>query len=385
MQQVGEAYTQALADADAAQAASLDAAAQSKEADAKAEEARRELAAIARQIARTGGSADALQSLLSSDGFEDVARRSGTLDRVSGKADQAVQQFKAAQLVATTLAARATAAADEASAAKDAAQSALETAQQAQSDAEASVAGAAAERDQLLTVLAAARQTSIDVERQRQDQLDAERRARTDAAAQAARLAAPSTAAPAGPAAGGSTPPAAGTGTPAASTPPATTPPATTNPPATTPPATTNPAPSTPAPTTPPAPTAGGTSRGSAAQGQAAVEAAKTKLGLPYLWGGVGPSGYDCSGLTSTSWRTAGVSINRTSRDQYTQVLKISYDQLRPGDLVFWADNPADPSSIYHVAMWVGDGKIIEAKSAGKPVQISSMRWSGTMPYAGRP
>ncbi|WP_448631786.1 C40 family peptidase [Cellulomonas soli] len=89
--------------------------------------------------------------------------------------------------------------------------------------------------------------------------------------------------------------------------------------------------------------------------------------------------------MTSTSWRTAGVSINRTSRDQYTQVLKISYDQLRPGDLVFWADNPADPSSIYHVAMWVGDGKIIEAKSAGKPVQISSMRWSGTMPYAGRP
>ncbi|GAA3794562.1 hypothetical protein CSO01_24960 [Cellulomonas soli] len=385
VQQVGEAYTQALADSDAAQAVSADATARSQEADAKAEEARRQLAAIARQIARSGGSADALQSLLSADGFEDVARRSGTLDRVSGKADQAVQELRAAQLVATTLSARAADAAEEAATAKAAAQTALDTAQQAQADAEDQVAAAASERDQLLTVLAAARQTSVEVERQRQDQLDAERRARTEAAAQAARLAAATPAAPATstpatstpttstPATDGTTAPATGgSGTPATG---GTTTGGTTTPPAT----------STPEPAAPSAPATGGTSRGSAAQGQAAVASAMTKLGLPYVWGGVGPTGYDCSGLTSTSWRTAGVSINRTSRDQYTQVQKISYDQLRPGDLIFWASNTADPSSIYHVAMYIGNGQIIEAPTYNVPVRVTSMRWSGTMPYAGRP
>lgn len=86
-----------------------------------------------------------------------------------------------------------------------------------------------------------------------------------------------------------------------------------------------------------------------------------------------------------TAWRNAGVGINRTSRDQYKGVLKISYDQLRPGDLVFWASNPNDPSTIYHVAMWAGGGQIVEASRPGVPVRVVPMRWSGTMPYAGRP
>ena len=128
-----------------------------------------------------------------------------------------------------------------------------------------------------------------------------------------------------------------------------------------------------------------GTSRGSAAAGSAAVAWAQSKVGLPYVWGGVGPDGYDCSGLTMGAWRSAGVNLNRTSRDQYKQVLKISYDQLRPGDLVFWGSNPSDPNSIHHVAMWVGGGQIVEASRPGVPLRVTSMRWSGTMPYAGRP
>jgi cell wall-associated NlpC family hydrolase len=86
-----------------------------------------------------------------------------------------------------------------------------------------------------------------------------------------------------------------------------------------------------------------------------------------------------------TSWRKAGVNINRTSRDQYKQVKKISYDSLRPGDLVFWATDPGNPSSIYHVAMWAGNGQIIEAPRPGLTVRLTAMRWAGTMPYAGRP
>ena len=112
---------------------------------------------------------------------------------------------------------------------------------------------------------------------------------------------------------------------------------------------------------------------------------AQSKVGLPYVWGGTGPDGYDCSGLTAGAWRAAGVGINRTSRDQYKQVLKIAYDQLRPGDLVFWGERANDPSSIYHVAMWVGNGQIVEASKPGVPLRVTSMRWSKTMPFAGRP
>ncbi|UCN14238.1 MULTISPECIES: C40 family peptidase [Cellulomonas] len=103
------------------------------------------------------------------------------------------------------------------------------------------------------------------------------------------------------------------------------------------------------------------------------------------MWGGNGPDGFDCSGLTGQAWKAAGVSINRTSRDQYRQVQKIGYDQLRPGDLVFWASNTNDPSTIYHVAMWVGGGQIVEASRPGVPVRVTSMRWGSTMPFAGRP
>jgi len=103
------------------------------------------------------------------------------------------------------------------------------------------------------------------------------------------------------------------------------------------------------------------------------------------VWGGTGPNGYDCSGLTQGAWRSAGVSLNRTSRDQYRQVKKISYNELRPGDLVFWGTNPNDAASVYHVAMYIGGGQIIEAPKPGTPVRITSMRYSGTMRYAGRP
>jgi len=66
-------------------------------------------------------------------------------------------------------------------------------------------------------------------------------------------------------------------------------------------------------------------------------------------------------------------------------VLKISYNDLRPGDLVFWSSNPNDPNAIHHVAMWAGNGTIMEAARPGTPLRLAKMRWSGTMPFAGRP
>jgi peptidoglycan DL-endopeptidase CwlO len=103
------------------------------------------------------------------------------------------------------------------------------------------------------------------------------------------------------------------------------------------------------------------------------------------VYGASGPDSYDCSGLTMRAWQAAGVPLYRTSRDQYRQVRKISYDDLRPGDLVFWGTNPSNPGSVYHVAMYIGGGQIVEAPRPGLTVRVTAMRWSSTMPYAGRP
>ena len=386
VQQAGETYTQAVSDADAAAQASTDAAKASADADAAAETARRQLVAIAREIARSGGSTDMLQALLSADGFQDVANRSSALDRISGKTDEAVQQYRASQLISTMLAKRATEAAAEASAAKATAADALKGAQQAQADAVQAQTDAAAERDTLITQLAAARQTSADVERARQDYLDQQRRDREDAAAKAAALKAAAVAQPVVPAKNtGATTPAATT--PAATTPAATTPGATT-PPVTAPPGNTPPAVTPPAVTPPSAPYGLGTgrSRGSAAGGAAALAWAETKIGFPYVWAAAGPDAYDCSGLTMSAWRAAGgVNLARTSRDQYRQVLKISYNDLRPGDLVFWSTDPNNTDAVYHVAMWAGNGMIMEAPQPLSPLRLTKMRWGSTMPFAGRP
>ncbi|MDC7123700.1 C40 family peptidase [Cellulomonas fimi] len=418
VQKAGEDYTVALAAADAAKVAAADAVQRSADADARAEDARRTLVAMAREAARSGGNVEALQAVLSADGFRDVARRSTALEQMTGKADEAVQEFRAAQLVSSVLADRAKAAEADAKAAEQDASAALATAQKTQEDSDAALAAGAAERDQLISALAAARQTSAEVERARQDAIEAERRARADEAARQAALRPPVVTAP--PASsggssgstgstGGSTGSTGGTnggstggsngGSNGGSTGGGSTGGGSTGGGSTGGGSTgggsagggSTGGGSTAQPTTPPS-TGGqyglgtGRSRGSAGGGAAAVEWAKTQLGKPYIWGGVGPEGYDCSGLTGTSWRSAGgVNLNRTSRDQYKQVLKISYDQLRPGDLVFWSTDPNNPDAIHHVAIWAGNGQIIEAPTFNKPVRLVAMRWAGTMPYAGRP
>ena len=119
--------------------------------------------------------------------------------------------------------------------------------------------------------------------------------------------------------------------------------------------------------------------------GQSAVSWAKGKLGLPYQWGAAGPGSYDCSGLTMRAWAQAGVQLPHSSRLQYSQVDKISYSALRPGDLLFFATNPSNANTIHHVAMYVGGGQMIEAPYTGVNVRIVSLRQDGAMPYAGRP
>ncbi len=104
-----------------------------------------------------------------------------------------------------------------------------------------------------------------------------------------------------------------------------------------------------------------------------AVEFARAQLGKPYQWGATGPDSYDCSGLTMSAYASAGVSIPRTSRAQWTIGTHIgSVADLVPGDLVFYADGTS-ASTIHHVGLYVGDGLMIEAPFTGASVRIASI------------
>jgi cell wall-associated NlpC family hydrolase len=128
------------------------------------------------------------------------------------------------------------------------------------------------------------------------------------------------------------------------------------------------------------------------------VAAAEAWLGTPYAWGGgtaSGPSygihdygtadyygdyakiGFDCSGLALYAWAQVGIYLPHYSGYQYYSGKHVSPDQLQPGDLVFYAYNTSDPSTIHHVAIYAGNNQMVQAPQSGSYVMISPMRWSG--------
>ena len=100
------------------------------------------------------------------------------------------------------------------------------------------------------------------------------------------------------------------------------------------------------------------------------VSVAQNYLGVPYVWGGTSPSGFDCSGFTQYVFRQCGYSINRTADAQYSNGSYVSYDSLQAGDLVFFA-NTYSASGITHVGIYIGGGQFIHAANGG--VKISSL------------
>ncbi|PZA21125.1 NlpC/P60 family protein, partial [Modestobacter versicolor] len=129
---------------------------------------------------------------------------------------------------------------------------------------------------------------------------------------------------------------------------------------------------------------------GQASAVETAIAAAREHLGTIYAWGGgslSGPSvgwgvdagivGFDCSGLTRYAYAQAGISIPRNSSAQYSALPKVSRTDLERGDLVFWATDTSRPSTIHHVAIYLGNGQILEAPQSGSVIRVTSMRWSG--------
>ncbi|GAY08537.1 secreted transglycosylase [Pseudonocardia sp. N23] len=109
-----------------------------------------------------------------------------------------------------------------------------------------------------------------------------------------------------------------------------------------------------------------------------AIRTAMAQIGLPYQWGGNGPTagdeGFDCSGLTTFAYAAAGVSLPRTAATQYAAGPHVPAGApLQPGDLVFYGT----PGAVHHVGMYIGDGRMANAPTFGKPVQTAYYRWNG--------
>lgn len=106
----------------------------------------------------------------------------------------------------------------------------------------------------------------------------------------------------------------------------------------------------------------------------ASVSYAYSKLGSPYVWGATGPDAFDCSGLIQAAYRSAGISLPRTTYAQIGAGQRVSRSELLPGDLVFFY------SGISHVGLYVGNGQMVHAPNPSAPVRVAPI---DEMPFAG--
>ena len=120
-------------------------------------------------------------------------------------------------------------------------------------------------------------------------------------------------------------------------------------------------------------------------RGAVAVSGALQQIGKPYEWGAAGPLSFDCSGLVQRAWDSAGVVLPRVAADQYGAGMHVPADEARAGDLVFFGSDPTDPSSIDHVGMALGDGRMVDAPFTGGVVRVDAIAGPGLVALATRP
>ncbi|GAB3202491.1 hypothetical protein GCM10027261_40790 [Geodermatophilus arenarius] len=102
-----------------------------------------------------------------------------------------------------------------------------------------------------------------------------------------------------------------------------------------------------------------------------AVQTALAQIGDPYVWGASGPDGFDCSGLTSYAYAAAGIALPHSSKAQSTLGTPVARADLMPGDIVYFY------SPVSHVGLYIGDGKMVHARTYGQPVAVTSVDQSG--------
>lgn len=327
--ELGEEYALAATALDAATAKLDRLKSQADAAQERAEKSEQRVAVIVAQLARGGGGDVTLGLLLgSADDADTLLAKLGTADRLSASSaallDRAIYDKKTAQALAKD----ARAAERERQKLADDAQEKLDAALVAANDAQAKADAQRIDIERMYAQLSVLKGTTEAVEREYQEGL--------------------------------------------AANPPSAPPPP---PPPTIPPPGVDP--------TPPPPVSGAVEN--------AIAYATAQLGEPYQYGGMGPNAWDCSGLTKASYASVGVYIGtHSSTDQYNymsaQGRLVPRDQMQRGDLLFYSDGgSASNPRKYHVAIYLGGGKMIEAPNPSAPVRIVNVRYGDLVPYVGRP
>ena len=103
------------------------------------------------------------------------------------------------------------------------------------------------------------------------------------------------------------------------------------------------------------------------------VAYAMAQIGVPYLWGGDGPGGFDCSGLTQAAYAAAGVAIPRTSEAQWQGLAHVPLGAMQPGDLVFFNPDEFEAGLPGHVGIYIGGGQMVDAPHAGATVRVDDL------------
>ena len=397
----GEDLNEAQIALNAATATANKASADADAAEAAFQEGKQQIASVAQATYRNGGgSLDAIAPYLDADGLRGVETKKVGINSFSSSAEAKMQNVAALEQVAKVTRDAANTALDNQKKATDEVQARTDAANKAATDAQTQANIVAAQRDAYVKELATKQNTTVDLINQREASLAAERTAAERAAAEQASAAVaaadsqrradtPAPAADATPEAPASSP------APDASAAPAEEAPAPT--PAEEAPA---PAPAEEAPAPAPAEEAPAPAPAyeepvyeepddeepsySYGGASTAIATAMTYLGVPYVWGGESYGGVDCSGLTMLAWESAGVDLPHLSRAQYGYGTHVSLGDMEAGDLIFWSSDGTQ-SGIYHVAMYLGDGEMIEAPTFGVPVRVTGVySWGSVMPYAVR-
>ena len=363
----------ALAEAEQAERAATQAA---SNAAAEAEVARDQFGRLAAAAYRTGGVLSTVGFVLEADTDEDFFDGAAALRSVTETQGSVYERRQRTFAAAAAAAAGAQEALDNRQAAHRAAREAFDDAARAVEEQSKALASTEADHDALVAELAAARGTTVQVERQRQAGLQAEQATEREREALAAAAAdAGSEDAASEPIVSEDVPTAASSAAPEPVEPPA---------PAPAPAPVPAPAPATtyapaPAPVPEPAPAAAPT----ASAAQRAIDYARAQLGKPYQWGAAGPDAFDCSGLTMRAWQAGDESLPHWSVAQARAVTRVSYANIRPGDLIFWSDN-GQASGTYHVGLYIGGSKMIHAPRPGKVVEVQSVFYWRTPSFYGR-